>query len=144
MEQFYKFKINTVVVTAVTYSNIEWGSTPDYIECDLPRATLEKALRVSKFLKEVQYFKAEDLYGVSWELLAIDEDADYKEKEDQLPPLTNFEPEYRIGSSALKVYDDGDLQIVIHLKYSDEEIWAALGNVKDLLQKLEEHEHGND
>ncbi len=140
MEQFYEYTDNSVVVTAVAYNNIEWASTPDYVQCELSKGTLETAQLVADFLKKVQYTQAQSWYSVPWELLSIDEDAEYEEKENTLPPLVEFESsELRISGNALKVYSDSDLQIILHLKHSDEEIWAELGNAEELLQKLEEH-----
>jgi hypothetical protein len=144
MEQFYEIKDNTVVVTTVARSNIEWASTPDYIRCNLTKGTLETAQMTAQFLEGVGYFKAENLYGIWCELLSINEDEVFEKSEDILFPLVELEPEYSVSGASLIVYNDGDLKAVVHLKHSDEEIWAWVGNVKDLLQKLEEHEDGND
>ena len=132
----------TYTITVECRSNIEWTTTPDAITVEFTEAQLEKYKKAAAFCKEQDAFYIAFLWDIHYTLYQL---ADGDEPEEQIVRLKprkadeadyiEFDSnEYSIGSTYLKIYSDESLQVVLYLKHSDEEIWASLGNIDNILK----------
>lgn len=155
----------TYTVTAECDSNMDWAITPDAIVVEFTETQLEKYREVVSFAKKYGIFHV-SFYEINYKLYRYADGDEAKEQLVRLKPrfaeeedFVEFDPSrndcreadtYRIDSSKLKVYADGDLSIVLRVKHSaeaivtvdgttvlrvgvpSEEIWANLGKVDEI------------
>lgn len=93
-------------------SNIEWATNPEEVEITIPDGIVERIPKIAATLKEMELFKGVLLNVVGFEFFAGDDDTEGMEP---------FEPEWRVGSTELIVYNDGDFIVQFDLKTTDEQ-----------------------
>jgi hypothetical protein len=118
---------NSVTKVSEAYSNIDWSDTPSCIENTFTRKQLEC---YKKTLEEAAKDKESPDYwcwyfAANYTLLI----------EDDEEKLVEYTPEYRIDSGYVKLYKCGEIQVVLNLKHSIEEIWASY-QLNELLQEV--------
>lgn len=131
-----------VQITDVS-SNQEWTTDPDMIEIELGAQFLQKADKCVAFMQEndINYMCMWWVFGYTLYELSDNLDEDAKEGKSLLigtdgQEYAEFEPEYRLDGCHAKVYKDGDIQAVLPLKHTGDELWCTVGNVADLKLKI--------
>jgi len=96
--------------------NVEWAENPTHVEVYLGDEWLERIPAIATRLKEMGVHSGNIHYAAGYQLFTEDEDA-----EDYPATLAVFEPEYRIGGSTLRIYDDATFIVLFSLKHTSEE-----------------------
>lgn len=136
-----------IYASCIAYSNIEWASSPDVIEVGFS----SKQLNNYKNILDKQDANSPDIWTWCWasSYFMYSECEEDEEGALILDGMSGwhkeFEPEYRIGVSEIRLYKKGNISIVLLLKHSSEEIWGEfnLYTLLDLLRKTEENSPGS-
>lgn len=119
-------------------SSQDWTVDPDMVEIEVGAAFLQKAESCIAFMQEndINYMGKWSAFGYTLYALAEDPEDDGQDKPMIIgqdgQQYVEFTPKYQLDGCTAKIYKDGDIQVVMPFKRTNDELWCDIGNIKDL------------
>jgi hypothetical protein len=138
----------TIAVQSTHISSTqEWTRDPDLIEIYVGKAILKKAQTCVDFMRDAEVDQVRVCFAFGYEIFqdidnVIDEVASVAVEHDG-KEYVKFEPEYRLDGCHAQIDRDGDIRAEFTFKHTSDKLWAEIGNLKTLQEKLAASETGS-